>query len=49
MRLFDFLRSQLVDVIDRVEVPGMQACRDPIKSDTINNGARLTVREGMPV
>lgn len=49
MRLFDFLQSQLVDVIDGVEAPGMQACRNPIKRDTIENGARLTVREVAPV
>lgn len=49
MRLFDFLRGRLVDVIDRVEAPGMRACRHPIEGDTIGSGARLAGRKGMPV
>lgn len=44
MRLFDFLRSQLVDVVDWVEAPSMLASRNPIKGDT-----RLTARKGTPV
>ena len=47
MRLFDLLRSQLVDVNDGVGTPGMPACRNPF-GDTINNGARRMVREGLP-
>ena len=49
MRLFDFLRRQLVDVIDWDEAPGMPACRNAITGDTIKNGARLTVREDVRV
>jgi len=49
MRLFDFLRSQLVDVIDWIEAPAILACRNPSKGDTIKNGVRLTVGEGIPV
>jgi membrane protease subunit (stomatin/prohibitin family) len=45
MRLFDFLRSQLIDVIDRAEASGMLACRDLIKGDTVSKGARPIVRE----
>lgn len=44
--MFDFLKKQLVDVIDWVEEPGQLAIRYPMKDREIQNGASLTVREG---
>lgn len=46
MRLFDFLQSQHIDVVDRADASDMLACRELIKGDTIMKGARPTVREG---
>lgn len=49
MRLIDFLRSQIVDMIDRVEARGVLAYRNPSAGDRIENGARPTAGEGIPV
>lgn len=46
MGLMDFLRKQLVDVIDWTEAPGDLALRYPMRDREIQNGARLTVRDG---
>jgi membrane protease subunit (stomatin/prohibitin family) len=46
MGLGDFLRKQLVDVIDWVDEPGVLAIRYPMQDREIQNGGQLTVREG---
>lgn len=43
--MFDFLRSQFVDVIEWLEEPGQIAWRVPFDNHEIQNGAQLTVRE----
>ena len=40
MRHFDFLPSELGDVVDRADASGMLACRDLIKGDMIRKGAQ---------
>src|SRR3546814_3120865 len=47
MGVFDFLSKQFVDVIDWVEEPGVLAIRYPMQDREIQNGAQLTVREGL--
>jgi membrane protease subunit (stomatin/prohibitin family) len=44
--MFDFLKKQLVEVIEWLEQPGQLAWRVPIADNEIKNGAQLTVREG---
>ncbi len=44
--MFDFLKKQLVDVIEWLEEPGQLAWRVPFVDQEIQNGAQLTVREG---
>ena len=44
--MFDFLSKQFVDVIDWLEEPGQLAWRVPFADHEIQNGAKLTVREG---
>jgi membrane protease subunit (stomatin/prohibitin family) len=46
MGLGDFLKKQLVDVIDWVDEPGVVAIRYPMQDREIQNGGQLTVREG---
>ncbi len=46
MGLGDFLKKQLVDVIDWVDEPGVLAIRYPMQDREIQNGGQLTVREG---
>ncbi len=46
MGLGDFLKKQLVDVIDWVDEPGVLAIRYPMQDREIQNGGALTVREG---
>ena len=46
MGLSDFLRKQLIDVIDWVDEPGVLAIRYPMQDREIQNGGQLTVREG---
>lgn len=47
--MFDFLKSQFVDVIEWHERPGQLSWRVPFKGHEIQNGAQLTVREGQAV
>jgi membrane protease subunit (stomatin/prohibitin family) len=47
--VFDFLKRQLVDVIEGHERPGQLAWRVPFEGHEIQNGAQLTVREGQAV
>jgi membrane protease subunit (stomatin/prohibitin family) len=44
--MFEFLKKQLVDVIEWLEEPGQLAWRVPFVDQEIQNGAQLTVREG---
>lgn len=46
MGLFDFLSKQFVDVIDYTDEPGVLGIRIPFAGREIQNGAKLTVREG---
>ncbi len=46
MGLSDFLKKQLIDVIDWVDEPGVLAIRYPMQDREIQNGGQLTVREG---
>lgn len=46
MGLFDFLKKQLIDVIDWTDdTPGVLAFRFPMQDREIQNGAQLTVRD----
>lgn len=47
--MFDFLKRQLVDVIEWHERPGQLAWRVPFAGHEIQSGAQLTVREGQAV
>ncbi|MEY2927054.1 MAG: hypothetical protein RL367_1531 [Pseudomonadota bacterium] len=44
--MWDFLKKQFVDVIEWLEEPGQLAWRVPFQDHEIQNGAKLTVREG---
>jgi len=44
--MFDFLRSQFIDVIEWQEQAGQIAWRVPFQGHEIKNGAQLTVRDG---
>ncbi len=44
--MFDFLKKQLIEVIEWLEQPGQLAWRVPFADHEIMNGAQLTVREG---
>ncbi|WP_156681596.1 SPFH domain-containing protein [Sphingomonas profundi] len=46
MGLFDFFSKQFVDVIDYTDEAGVLAIRVPFADREIQNGAKLTVREG---
>src|SRR3569623_1670126 len=44
--VFDWLSKQFIDVIDWTDEPGVLAIRYPVRDREIQNGAKLTVREG---
>ena len=44
--MFDWLSKQFIDVIDWTDEPGVLAIRYPVRDREIQNGAKLTVREG---
>jgi membrane protease subunit (stomatin/prohibitin family) len=44
--MLEFLKKQFVDVIEWLEEPGQLAWRVPFRDHEIQNGAKLTVREG---
>ena len=44
--VFDFLRKQFIDVIEWTDEPGVLAIKYPMADNEIQNGGKLTVREG---
>jgi len=46
MGILDFVSKQFIDVIDWTEEPGLLAWRYPMQDREIQNGGKLTVREG---